>query len=253
MKNINLFKTKNFNLNSFTLKPNSIFNTQINSFSSLHKNLHVYMNGRQETESGMKVTIFGGNSAVGTILAREFLMRGTPVNFVHRNVFDIEIPFTHNRLLKKSNPFNANMNSFTDYNFTDDALKQTRPYGKVGMKSFTHLPDYLNDWEIENAIRGSNVVINCVGSSPIIRHDSDYEAANVLIPRKIAKVCAKLKNDPVKRFIHFSANGANPDSVSRMLKTKYLGELEVREHFPEATILRPTEILNHRIYNTFLG
>lgn len=231
----------------------SIISNNKFKYSSNLKELHYYSNGYQESESGIKVCIFGGNSAVATTLAKDLLINGTPVNFVHRNVFDVEIPFTHHRLIKKSNPFNRNTSHFTDYNFTDESLKNIRPFGKIGMKSFTHVPDYLNDWDIECAIKTSDVIINCVGSGAVIRHDSDFEEANVIIPRKIAKACAKFKNDPVKRFIHFSANGANPDSVSRMLKTKYIGELEVKDHFPEATILRPTEILSHKINHTFIG
>jgi dTDP-4-dehydrorhamnose reductase len=81
----------------------------------------------------------------------------------------------------------------------------------------------------------------------------DFEEANIIIPRKIAKICARLKNDPVKRLIHFSANGVDPDSHSKMLKTKWLGEMEVKEHFPEATIIRPTEILHSKPIRNFIG
>lgn len=54
----------------------------------------------------------------------------------------------------------------------------------------------------------------------------------------------------VERFIHCSALNASPhpDPIllkngSGFLKSKYHGELAVREEFPEATIFRPADIL----------
>jgi uncharacterized protein YbjT (DUF2867 family) len=58
----------------------------------------------------------------------------------------------------------------------------------------------------------------------------------------IAKVCAE--NPNVKRMIHISAAGADPNSQSMRLRTKWIGEQEVKEIFPNVTILRPTLILN---------
>ena len=59
----------------------------------------------------------------------------------------------------------------------------------------------------------------------------------------IAKVAAA--NPNVKRLIHISAAGADPNSHSMRLRTKWLGEQEVKQIFPDVTILRPTMILQN--------
>lgn len=214
---------------------------------------HFYSGGYFGNCSGIKVCIFGGTSSIGTQIAANLLSIGTPVNIVHRNPFDVEIPYTHVRLLKQSNPFGGSTKVATDYGTTDDSLKNLRPYGEIGLKIFTYCPEIANEYDVEQAIKDCDVVINTIGPKPVIRHDEDYEEANVIIPRIIAKVCARQKNNPVKRLIHFSANGADPDSISRNLRTKWIGEQEIREYFPEATIIRPTEVLNHNIVNSFTG
>lgn len=59
----------------------------------------------------------------------------------------------------------------------------------------------------------------------------------------IARSCAK--NPNVKRFIHVSAAGADPNSESLRLRTKWIGEQEVKAIFPDVTIIRPTYMFNH--------
>lgn len=58
----------------------------------------------------------------------------------------------------------------------------------------------------------------------------------------IAKTAAE--NPNVKRLIHISAAGADPNSQSMRLRTKWIGEQEVKEIFPDVTILRPTYMFN---------
>lgn len=85
------------------------------------------------------------------------------------------------------------------------------------------------------------MVINCIGSRTFHSTEKEFEDANIRIPVAIAKVAKA--NPNVKRFIHISAAGADPNSQSMRLRTKWIGEQEVKEVFPEATILRPTLIL----------
>jgi uncharacterized protein YbjT (DUF2867 family) len=59
----------------------------------------------------------------------------------------------------------------------------------------------------------------------------------------IARSCAK--NPNVKRLIHVSAAGADPNSESMRLRTKWIGEQEVKAIFPDVTIIRPTYMFNH--------
>jgi len=58
----------------------------------------------------------------------------------------------------------------------------------------------------------------------------------------IAKVAKA--NPNVKRFIHVSAAGADPNSQSMRLRTKWIGEQEVKAIYPDVTIIRPTYIFN---------
>lgn len=55
------------------------------------------------------------------------------------------------------------------------------------------------------------------------------------------------------RFIHFSACGADPDAISRRLRTKWTGEEEVKRIYPEVTIVRPTTIISNQNADNFLG
>ena len=74
------------------------------------------------------------------------------------------------------------------------------------------------------------------------KKDKDFEDSNIRVPMAIAKAAKQSKN--VKRFIYISAAGADPNSHSRRLRTKWLGEQEVKDIFPDVTILRPTYMFN---------
>jgi uncharacterized protein YbjT (DUF2867 family) len=58
-------------------------------------------------------------------------------------------------------------------------------------------------------------------------------------------IAKAVKNSPqVKRFIYVSAAGADPNSQSQRLRTKWIGEQEVKAICPDVTILRPTYMYN---------
>lgn len=235
----------------FNLKNCNLLNLSKKHFKT--NQVHYYNGSRKIGNSGIRVTIFGGTASIATDLATKFLMTGTPVNSVIRQSMEAEASWGEIKLLEQSNPFRQGVNFRLGYDNVNFNTYNMKIYGEVGSRNFTYLPDYTNDAELENAIKDTDIIINCVGPSPVIRNMEDFEEANVVIPRKIAKLCAKLKNDPVKRLIHFSANGADPDSISKNLKTKWLGEQEVLNNFPEATIIRPTEIMSSKTKNNFIG
>ena len=83
------------------------------------------------------------------------------------------------------------------------------------------IPEYINYSDpniIEKLIENSNVVVNLIGANQYHKnYDLIYEG-NVTIPKRIAEACAK--NSDVLRLIHFSAIGADPNSVSTRLSTK---------------------------------
>jgi hypothetical protein len=67
------------------------------------------------------------------------------------------------------------------------------------MRYYQQVSDLTNPFDIEQAIKDCDIVINMVGSKKVIRHDEDYEEANIIIPREIAKMCSKMQYNKVKR------------------------------------------------------
>ncbi len=93
-----------------------------------------------------------------------------------------------------------------------------------------------NEEQIRESLRHSDIAFNCIGRSFTTKNFS-YDAVHHVYARQLAKLA---KEEGVQKFIHVSALGANPDSKSGFLKSKGLGEIAVREEFPEATIIRPS-------------
>ena len=58
--------------------------------------------------------------------------------------------------------------------------------------------------------------------NPQCEGEKEFEDANINVPRAIAKAAAA--NPNVKRLIHISAAGADPNSQSMRLRTKWIGE-----------------------------
>lgn len=66
-----------------------------------------------------------------------------------------------------------------------------------------------------------------------------FEDVNVGIASQIAELCKEMQVD---HLIHVSCASAKPDHPSEWAKTKYEGEQAVKEIFPWATIVRPTQL-----------
>lgn len=91
----------------------------------------------------------------------------------------------------------------------------------------------------------SNVVINLVGKDWETKN-FPFKEVHVEGARRLARIA---RESGVEKFIHVSALNANPDpeplvyaNGSQFLRSKYHGELAVREEFPEAIIFRPSDI-----------
>jgi uncharacterized protein YbjT (DUF2867 family) len=124
-----------------------------------------------------------------------------------------------------------------------------KPTADLGYKSYIKLTDFTSEKEVAFSLKESNTVISCIGSKVYYKKDKEFEDANIRAPMAIAKA---VKNNPkIKRFIYISAAAADPNSHSRRLRTKWLGEQEVKDIYPNVTILRPTYIFNlHHINPT---
>lgn len=106
---------------------------------------------------------------------------------------------------------------------------------------------------IKEVISDADVVVNMIGkyyesgqpvqssSFPFIQYKTNFsfEDTNIVIPQTLAEVCKEMQVD---HLIHVSSASAKPDAKSRWSRTKYEGEVAVKEAFPWATIVRPTQI-----------
>lgn len=116
--------------------------------------------------------------------------------------------------------------------------------GDLGQVLFT--PYHLCDEEsIYKAVKHSNVVINLVGRDWETKNFK-FDDVHVKGARRLARIA---KQAGVEKFIHLSSMNVTPNPQpiltkegSKFLKSKYYGELAVREEFPEAVIIRPADV-----------
>ena len=111
-----------------------------------------------------------------------------------------------------------------------------RTAGNVG-QIVPYACDYANDAAIREAVRGCELVVNCVGIL-FEKGKNGFTKIHTELPRVIAKACATEK---VSRFVHISALGCD-QAHSKYAKSKYNGEQAIFENFPRATILRPSVV-----------
>jgi len=180
------------------------------------KKLHIYDQGQKNSISGIRATIFGATGYIGQYVGQEIGAIGSQLIY----------------------PFRSQTKRPAWYTFD---LKLT---GDLGYSHLIPYFDFSKDEAIERAIADSNVVINLIGTNDGYNDNETHHHANVTLARKIAKIA---KKKDVIRYIHFSAAGADPQSPSKFLRTKWLGEQVTRDEFPEATIMRPCTIYQGRL------
>lgn len=161
------------------------------------------------------VTIFGGSGFVGRYVARRMAKAGWRVRVAVRR--------------------------------PNEALF-VRTYGVVGQVEPVQA-NIRDDASTRAAIRGADVVVNCVG---ILFEDSRqrFDAVQTEGAERIARMAAE---EGVERFVHLSAIGADADSDSDYARTKAEGEAAVLAAIPYATILRPSIIFGQedQFFNRF--
>jgi NADH dehydrogenase len=103
--------------------------------------------------------------------------------------------------------------------------------------------------ELRAAVKGADIVINLIGALTESRR-APFSAVMGTSAGKLAKLAAEAG---ATRFIQISAIGANEQSKSSYARAKGLGERLVREHFPGATILRPSLVFGpeDQFFNRF--
>ena len=101
---------------------------------------------------------------------------------------------------------------------------------------------------MRESLKHSDVVVNLMGKYYETKHvvptrradgtlsriNYDFDELNVEIAARVARLA---KEAGVKSLIHVSAMSADLNSASKWSRTKAMGELAVREQFPEAVSL----------------
>ena len=136
-----------------------------------------------------------------------------------------------------------------------DAYRHLRPMFDLGRaKQVFYSP---RDREsMAEVIADADVVINLIGKAyetktvedqagfPYVKVKTNYsfEEANVTVPKTVAELCTEMQVD---NLIHVSSLAAKPDATSAWAKSKYEGECAVKEAYPWATIIRPTQLFGY--------
>ncbi|XP_028414034.1 NADH dehydrogenase [ubiquinone] 1 alpha subcomplex subunit 9, mitochondrial-like [Dendronephthya gigantea] len=200
-------------------KPSGIFSVwtvqgrcSVCSISNQKKNYSSYEpkvgKGGRSSFSGVVATVFGATGFLGRYV----------VNRLGRVGSQVVIPYRGNEY---------------DYN-------QLKVMGDLGQLLFFeyHLQDTNS---VADMMKHSNVVINLIGKNFPTRNFS-FDECHVEGARTIARAA---KQAGVQRLIHVSALNASEDSLSHFLQSKARGEKALREEFPDAIILRPSDIYGH--------
>jgi NADH dehydrogenase (ubiquinone) 1 alpha subcomplex subunit 9 len=105
-------------------------------------------------------------------------------------------------------------------------------------------------------IADADVVVNMIGkyyetktladkkTFPYLEYKTNFsfEEANVTVPRMVAELCKEIQVD---NLIHVSCAAAKEDASSEWARSKWRGEQAVKEVYPWATVIRPTQFFGH--------
>lgn len=187
--------------------------------------------GGRASDAGLKVAVFGASGFLGPYVCTEL---GT-------------------------NGYMAYLGNRGD----DLEMRHLKPMFDLGRTRFVFYSPRDID-SMREVIADADVVINLIGKFyetfqpiqvkkfPYIGSQKNYtfQDTNVAIPRTLAELCKEMQVD---NFIHVSSAAASPDSASEWARTKYEGEQAVKEAYPWATIIRPTQLFGteDRLLNWF--
>lgn len=156
------------------------------------------------TQQPQLVSVIGGSGFVGTQLVQELARRGYRVRVGVRR---------------------------------PDLAGHLRTLGMVGQIQPMQV-NVRNMPSVQAGVAGADIVINLCAIG-VEGGRQRFRAVNTMGAANVAKA-AKLAG--ATRFIHMSALGADIDASSAFLRSRALGEVEVKAAFPEAIILRPSVI-----------
>lgn len=160
--------------------------------------------GGRQSVSGIVATVFGGSGMLGRFVVNHLGRIGSQVITPYRSADGMNVRH----------------------------LKLAGDLGQI-----VPIPFDMADMDsIRRCVAKSNVVINCIG----MRHETvhySFDDVHAKVAYRLAQVS---KAAGVERFIQVSAIGADADSPSRFYQSKAAGEQNVRDFYPDATIIRPS-------------
>ena len=146
----------------------SLLNTP-KRFITETKDLKIAEKAGRYSISNVNLTLFGGSSQVGQVIIELLMSIGTRFIFPYRHL---------------------------EQDVNED-FRDTRALVEVGYRSYIQLTDFTDEKEVQMTMRDQNVVVSCIGSRFHYRKDEEYEVANIIVPRTIAR--AVKKTPTVKR------------------------------------------------------
>lgn len=158
--------------------------------------------GGRSSVSGVSAAVFGGTGFLGRYVVNQLGKIGSSVSAAYRG---------------------DELNS-----------RHLRPMGDLG-QIVPVAWDLRDEDSVRDAMRDVDVVINLMGKH-YETHNFSYQDVHVNGAGYLAKTARDLG---IEHFVHVSALNASTDTRSRWLASKAAGEVEVRNAFPGATIIRP--------------
>jgi NADH dehydrogenase (ubiquinone) 1 alpha subcomplex subunit 9 len=181
--------------------------------------------GGRSSFSGIVATVFGASGFLGKYVVNKLGKKGTQVIIPYRG----------------------------------DEYENVRMKLMGDLGQIIFYPYHLKDeQQLYKAMKYSNVVINLTGREFETRNFS-LDDVHVKGARNIARIA---KDVGVERLVHISALNASDNPTPYLLKkgsefmrTKFRGEMAVREEFPEAIIFRPADIhgMEDRFFRYYAG
>ena len=161
------------------------------------------------------VTIYGGSGFIGRYIARRMAKEGWRVRIAVRR--------------------------------PNEALF-VKPYGVVGQVEPV-LCNIRDDKSVASALRGADVVVNCVG----LLQEKAKNTFNSVQNEGADRIARLAASEGVVRIVHVSAIGANINADSDYAKSKAMGEANILKHMPNAVILRPSIVFGaeDQFFNRF--
>ena len=161
------------------------------------------------------VTIYGGSGFIGRYIARRMAKEGWRVRIAVRR--------------------------------PNEALF-VKPYGVVGQVEPV-LCNIRDDKSVASALRGADVVVNCVG----LLQEKAKNTFNSVQNEGADRVARLAVSEGVVRIVHVSAIGADINADSDYAKSKAMGEANILKHMPNAVILRPSIVFGaeDQFFNRF--